>query len=215
MNFDKDENEKKHLILLENFLLNGNLKSFKKMLNIEPNKIVKNTFLTINKTKPIRLYKKLNRHQHMKTELSDNFSFNNNESYNYNNSGNILLERHLDYTDPKYKNKCMKGNYETYSKKFNLMKMNLAKRKGISLENFEIPKNDSLIKNFNENLNNRNNIMKNREILNALTTKEIFPFEKKEYINKYNLELENLEFPKIISNYKFGRIKIKSNKLFI
>ena len=93
--------------------------------------------------------------------------------------------------------------------------MNLAKRKGISLENFEIPKNDSLIKNFNENLNNRNNIMKNREILNALTTKEIFPFEKKEYINKYNLELENLQFPKIISNYKFGRIKIKSNKLFI
>ena len=58
MNFDKDEKEKKHLILLENFLLNGNLKSFKKMLNIEPNKIVKNTFLTINKTKPIRLYKK-------------------------------------------------------------------------------------------------------------------------------------------------------------
>jgi hypothetical protein len=143
------------------------------MLNIEPNKIVKNTFLTINKTKPIRLYKKLNRHQHMKTELSDNFSFNNNESYNYNNSGNILLERHLDYTDPKYKNKCMKGNYETYSKKFNLMKMNLAKRKGISLENFEIPKNDSLIKNFNENLNNGNNIMRNREILNALTTKAI------------------------------------------
>ena len=41
MNFDDDEKEKKHHILLENFLLKGNLNAFKKMLNIEPNKISK------------------------------------------------------------------------------------------------------------------------------------------------------------------------------
>lgn len=58
MNFDDDEKEKKHHILLENFLLKGNLNAFKKMLNIEPNKISKNTFFNTSKTKPIRLYKK-------------------------------------------------------------------------------------------------------------------------------------------------------------
>ena len=209
MNFDDDEKEKKHHILLENFLLKGNLNAFKKMLNIEPNKISKNTFFNTSKTKPIRLYKKLNRHQHMKTELSDNFSFNNNESYNYNNSCNIILERHLDYADPKYKNKCMKGNYETYSKKFNLMKMNLAKRKGISLDNLQIPKNETFINQIYERQLNGNDIIKNKEILYAMTIEEIFPHKKKDYINKYNIELDDLQFPQIIPNYKFRRIKIK------
>ena len=210
MNFDDDEKEKKHHILLENFLLKGNLNAFKKMLNIEPNKISKNTFLTTSKTKQIRLFK-IVRH-HNKTELNDNFSINNNESYNYNNSGNILLERHLDYADQKYKNKCMKGNYETYSKKFNLMKMNLAKRKGISLDNLQIPKNETFINQIYERQLNGNDIIKNKEILNAMTIEEIFPHKKKDYINKYNLELDDLQFPKIIPNYKFRRIKIKNLK---
>ena len=210
MNFDEDENEKKHHILLENFLLKGNLNAFKKMLNIEPNKISKNTFLTTSKTKQIRLFK-IVRH-HNKTELNDNFSINNNESYNYNNSGNILLERHLDYADQKYKNKCMKGNYETYSKKFNLMKMNLAKRKGISLDNLQIPKNETFINQIYERQLNGNDIIKNKEILNAMTIEEIIQNKKRDYINKYNLELDNLQLPKIISKYKFRRIKIKPLK---
>ena len=212
MNFDDDEKEKKHHILLENFLLKGNLNAFKKMLNIEPNKISKNTFFNTSKTKPIRLYKKVRRHQNIKTELNNNFSFNNNESYNYNNSCNIILERHLDYADPKYKNKCMKGNYETYSKKFNLMKMNLAKRKGISLDNLQTPKNETFINQIYEGQLNGNDIIKNKEILNAMTIEEIFPHKKKDYINKYNLELDDLQFPKIIPNYKFRRIKIKNLK---
>ncbi len=152
MNFDDDEKEKKHHILLENFLLKGNLNAFKKMLNIEPNKISKNTFFNTTKTKQIKLYKKVRRNQNIKTELNNNFSFNNNESYNYNNSCNIILERHLDYADPKYKNKCMKGNYKWASMRFQMMKANLAKRKEISIDEFKMPKIWSKKKNNNKNL---------------------------------------------------------------
>ena len=58
----EDENEIKHHFLLENFLLNGNINSFKKMLSLEPNKTIRNQTLNPHKSKQINsiaLYKKL------------------------------------------------------------------------------------------------------------------------------------------------------------
>ncbi len=43
--------------------------------------------------------------------------------------------------DEENKNK-LKGNYEWASKKFKMMKFNLAKRKGVPFETFEMPKFD-------------------------------------------------------------------------
>ena len=50
------------------------------------------------------------------------------------------MDFHNILQDPDYKDKCMKGNYKWGSMKFQMMKLNLAKRKGIPLDDFEMPK---------------------------------------------------------------------------
>ena len=65
----------------------------------------------------------------------------------------LFLDRKLPFKDPEYNNKCLKVNYKSYSRKFNRIKMNSAKRRGISYENFQVPKLDSFIKKQNKLLN--------------------------------------------------------------
>ena len=71
------------------------------------------------------------------TEL---YNFNNNNKFNENQISNFRLDFHNILQDPDYKDKCMKGNYKWGSMKFQMMKLNLAKRKGVPIDNFEMPK---------------------------------------------------------------------------
>ena len=71
---------------------------------------------------------------------SELFNFNYNNNYKDNQISSFKLDFHNILQDPDYKDKCMKGNYKWGSMKFQMMKLNLAKRKGIPLDNFEMPK---------------------------------------------------------------------------
>jgi hypothetical protein len=214
----EDENEIKHHFLLENFLLNGNINSFKKLLSLEPNKTIRNQTLNPHKSKQINsiaLYKKLNPINYTtinNISSSINHTMNNNsinDIKKIKNYGNLILERHLDYAD--FREKCLKGNYESYSRKFNRIKINWAKRRGISIDNYEVPK----VENYNKILDEKENnysIMKNKKIIEALSNSHEFSQKRKEdFINTYNLKLnDNFILPNInLNNKNYRGIKIK------
>ena len=143
--------------LLEQFLSKNDKSAFQKILNMN---IMSNTekekergkfrnrshLMKSMKTKPSPYYYQ---HFHMgngqpnynlnvnNTEL---YNFNNNNKFNENQISNFRLDFHNILQDPDYKDKCMKGNYKWGSMKFQMMKLNLAKRKGIPIDNFEMPK---------------------------------------------------------------------------
>ena len=65
----------------------------------------------------------------------------------YNSRSNVLaseenykLNRYNFIEDPENKDKNMKGNYKWASQRFQMMKMNWAKRKGIPYKEFQVPK---------------------------------------------------------------------------
>ena len=143
--------------LLEQFLSKNDRSAFQKILNMN---IMSNTekekergkfrnrshLMKSMKTKPSPYYYQ---HFHMgngqpnynlnvnNTEL---YNFNNNNKFNENQISNFRLDFHNILQDPDYKDKCMKGNYKWGSMKFQMMKLNLAKRKGVPIDNFEMPK---------------------------------------------------------------------------
>ena len=141
--------------LLEKFLTKNDRSAFQKILNMnilsnsdkekERSKFRnKSLFLKSTKTKPSPYYYE---HFHMNNgQPNYNLNGNNNDLYNYNNNykdnqiSSFKLDFHNILQDPDYKDKCMKGNYKWASMKFQMMKYNLAKRKGIPLDNFEMPK---------------------------------------------------------------------------
>ena len=59
------------------------------------------------------------------------------------NINNYRINLHELIQDPEYKSKSMKGNYKWGLMRFNMMKLNWAKRRGVSIENFELPKLES------------------------------------------------------------------------
>ena len=67
---------------------------------------------------------------------------NDNDLFNYkdNQINNFKLDFHNILQDPEYKDKSMKGNYKWGNMKFQMIKLNLAKRRGISIDNFQMPK---------------------------------------------------------------------------
>ena len=70
----------------------------------------------------------------------------NNDFFNYNNNykdnqiNNFKLDFHNILQDPEYQDKCMKGNYKWGNMKFQMMKLNLAKRRGVSIDNLHMAK---------------------------------------------------------------------------
>ena len=203
---NNEKNEKKAHSLLENFLSNGNFNSFKKMLIIEPNKRTK-LFKSKN-SQPISINKNYYKHINSKTENFSSHLNENEKNLNYGFS-EMILGRHLDYVDGRYRNKCLKGNYENYFMTYNHMKKNWAKRKGISYENFQIPKIDSYRRKVYENLFNLN--LKNKEINNIITTDDVIQKKYQESINKYNSNIfGKFVFPKI--NINNPRIKNSNAK---
>ena len=158
MHKNDDENYDRQTELLEKFLSKNDRAAFQKILNMnitsnsEKEKMSgrfrnKSHLLKSMKTKHPSLYYD-NFHMNNNIQPNYNLNVNNTELYNFNYNNNFKenqissfkLDFHNILQDPDYKDKCMKGNYKWGSMKFQMMKLNLAKRKGIPLDNFEMPK---------------------------------------------------------------------------
>ena len=151
MKNNDDDNYERQSKLLEKFLSKNDKTAFMKMLNMNINS---NPDKENNHKKRAEFLKSMkNRHPahyydyfNMKPQSYNNNISNNNDLYNYNNNyndnqiNNFKLDFHNIYQDPEYKDKCMKGNYKWGNMKFQLMKINMAKRKGVSIENLHMPK---------------------------------------------------------------------------
>ena len=133
-----------HSDLVEKFILNGDKTAFKKMLNMN---LTNNNSNKLEKQRE-NLIKKQNFLKSMRNQKPSYF-YNNNFHLNpfgnnyYQSSkeiNNFKLDFHNILQDPEYKNKCMKGNYKWANMKFQMMKANLAKRRGIPLEELKMPK---------------------------------------------------------------------------
>ena len=158
MHKNDDENYDRQTELLEKFLSKNDRAAFQKILNMnitsnsEKEKMSgrfrnKSHLLKSMKTKHPSLYYD-NFHMNNNIQPNYNLNVNNTELYNFNYNNNFKenqissfkLDFHNILQDPEYKDKCMRGNYKWGSMKFQMMKLNLAKRKGIPLDNFEMPK---------------------------------------------------------------------------
>ena len=193
---EEDKNEKKHLNYLENFLTKGNYNSFRKMLNLNPNKLKRNKNKIFIKNKPKLTINKT--HNYSKTNDIQTSLLNEDVSnYDYEP---YFLKRHFDFVDERYRDKSLRGNYESYSMNYNKIKKNLAKRKGISYDNFQVPKIESYTKHIQDK-QYYGYVFKNKEIINAITPDDIVQRKYQDFINSFNLNLKKTYiFPKIKTN---------------
>ena len=116
---------------------------------------------------------------------------------------NFRLDLHNFIRDPEYKNKCMKGNYKWATLKYQQMKVNLAKRRGIPVEDLKMPKIWTNKKKINLEMNG-NVIKRNDNNLKKYDSANIKENTKNNYsVNKYTKALKlkkNPEnFKKILS----------------
>ena len=155
-----------HTDLVERFILNGDKHAFKKMLNMN---LTSSTNNKIEKQKE-NLLRKQNFMKSMKpkkpTYFYNNFHMNNHFQDNYKTFkpgeiNDFKIDFHNFIQDPEYKDKCMKGNYKWGNMRFQMMKANLAKRKGIPVEELKMPKIWGKKKSSNMELNG-NYIMNNK-----------------------------------------------------
>ena len=136
--------------LLEKFLSKNDKTAFKKMLNMNINQNAdkekenyqkkRPDFMKSMKNKsPLHMYDRYRMNQYNNTNTNDDlFSYNNN--YRDNQVNNYKLNFHNILQDPEYKDKSMKGNYKWGSMKFQMIKQNLAKRRGVSIDDLQMPK---------------------------------------------------------------------------
>lgn len=154
----QDEDYDKQSQLLEKFIENSDVRAFKQMLQLNNNfsqSLSKRSISNGNRYLSESFKVKSHHHNHYNGKNiynlynyqdsisnSNNYNFglnfNDDSNYNSNEIGNYKLNFHSFLQDPAYKNKSMKGNYKWATMKFNMMKANLAKRKGIV--NYELPK---------------------------------------------------------------------------
>ena len=149
MNKNDDDYYERQTELLEKFLSKNDKNAFMKMLNMniiqnidkeKENNHKKNPdfMKSMKNKKPSHYYDYFHLKQQTYNNDNDNDLFNNN--YKDNQINNYKLDFHNILQDPEYKDKCMKGNYKWGNMKFNMIKLNLAKRRGISIDNLQIPK---------------------------------------------------------------------------
>jgi hypothetical protein len=150
MDKNDDDYYERQTELLEKFLSKNDKTAFMKMLNmnINPNadKEKENhqkkrpDFMKSMKNKsPHHIYDRYHMNQYNNTHNNDDlFSYNNN--YRDNQVNNYKLNFHNILQDPEYKDKSMKGNYKWGSMKFQMIKQNLAKRRGVSIDDLQMPK---------------------------------------------------------------------------
>ena len=133
----------RHSDLLERFLCNNDKTAFKKLLNMnlscekekEPQVRQPKFLQSMKNRKPTNYY------QHMNFHNDDNiFNRYNENNYTPGEINKFKIDFHNIIQDPEYKDKCLKGNYKWGSMKFQQIKLNLAKRRGISIDDFQMPK---------------------------------------------------------------------------
>jgi len=179
----KYEDYDKQKMLFERFIENSNLKDFDKMkkLSEKDSYHYSNSEKKFNMRKLFRSYKYNNPAYGIYNRINKNHDNYKNDIHDIDNDKNNIQSEINDYKldfrniiiDPEYKNKCLKGNYKWGNMKFNMLKMNMAKRRGVSIQNFKIPKYDN-----NKNkmkrmeINGRlvmDNIIDNNNIINHRT----------------------------------------------
>ena len=128
--------------LLERFLSNNDKTAFKKLLNMnltsdkekEPPVKQPKFLKSMKNRKPNHYY------QHMHFNNDNIFNRFTNNNYSPGEINKFKIDFHNIIQDPEYKDKCLKGNYKWGSMKFQQIKVNLAKRRGISIDDFQMPK---------------------------------------------------------------------------
>ena len=150
MDKNDDDHYERQTELLEKFLSKNDKTAFKRMLNmnINPNadkekenyqKRRPNFMKSMKNKSPLHIYDRYHMNQYTNTNNNDDlFSYNNN--YRDNQVSNYKLNFHNILQDPEYKDKSMKGNYKWGSMKFQMIKQNLAKRRGVSIDDLQMPK---------------------------------------------------------------------------
>ena len=222
MHKNDDENYDRQTELLEKFLSKNDRAAFQKILNMnitsssEKEKMSgrfrnKSHLLKSMKTKHPSLYYD-NFHMNNNIQPNYNLNVNNTELYNFNYNNNFKenqissfkLDFHNILQDPEYKDKCMRGNYKWANLKFQQMKVNLAKRKGIPVEDLKMPKIWTNKKQFKMEMNGNEIKMSNNNEYNTFrknyttSTKET---SKSNYIyNKYNKFFKTKKNLKAINN---------------
>ena len=144
----KYEDYDKQKMLFERFIENSNLKDFDKMKKLSDNN---NYRYSNSEKKKFNIRKLFHSYKYINPAYGIYKRTNkNHDDYNEIKKDNIPSEINdykLDFRniiiDPEYKNKCLKGNYKWGNMKFNMLKLNMAKRRGVSIENFKMPKYDN------------------------------------------------------------------------
>ena len=137
--------------LLEKFLAKNDKNAFMKMLNMnvnpnadkekENNQKRRPNFMKSMKNKsPTHIYARYHMRQYNNTNNNDDLFSHNNNHYKENQINSFKINFNNILQDPEYKDKCMKGNYKWGSMKFQMIKLNLAKRRGVSVDNLQMPK---------------------------------------------------------------------------
>ena len=205
-----------HSDLVEKFISNGDKIAFKKMLNMNLN----NNIDKLEKKKENLIRKK----EFLKSMRAkkppfyyNNFPLNNfadnHRTFKVDEINNYKLDFHNILQDPEYKDKCMKGNYKWANMKFQMMKANLAKRKGISVDEFKMPKIWSKKRSSNMEMNGNNiiNSGKMKSFNKKLNLKED---NKNSYtMNKYTTKIPNIN-KKMDEYYKRQYSQKNNNNIF-
>ena len=207
--------------LLEKFLSKNDRSAFQKILNMN---ILSNSdkekekgrfrnkshLLKSMKTKPSPYYD----HFHMNNgQPNYNLYVNNTELYNYNYNNNykdnqvssFKLDFHNILQDPDYKDKCMKGNYKWGSMKFQMIKLNLAKRRGVSIDNLEMPKITERKRNHMEM--NGHLIMDNNPLAKNVNLTRKNTVNNNTIGNNYRIKLGKINSSDIIKRQATQKIK--------
>ena len=207
--------------LLEKFLSKNDRSAFQKILNMN---IISNSdkekekgrfrnkshLLKSMKTKPSPYYD----HFHMNNgQPNYNLYVNNTELYNYNYNNNykdnqvssFKLDFHNILQDPDYKDKCMKGNYKWGSMKFQMIKLNLAKRRGVSIDNLEMPKITERKRNHMEM--NGHLIMDNNPLAKSVNLTRKNTVNNNTIGNNYRIKLGKINSNDIIKRQATQKIK--------
>ena len=214
------EDYDKQKILYERFIENSNLKDFYKMKQLSDNNYnnsnskkqkfnAKNLFHSYKYNFPsYEIFKKIKGNNIQDEEFfNDKNDLRN--SYTPSEINNYKLDFNNIIFDPEYKNKCLKGNYKWGNMKFNIQKLNMAKRRGVSFEDIKLNKIDKKNNKINtmeingrmiiggnniQNINTENNIISKIEKNNEYNKKKIFDiinknsdFIKRKYSGKLNV----------------------------
>ena len=131
MEEDFIELEKQQRDLVNDFISNNNMIAFKRIFNTRTMpKAKKSFFLSEGYLKPSEVIKRFRaNHRIMYNSIKTTES-----------EENYKLNRYNFIEDPENKDKNMKGNYKWASQRFQMMKRNWAKRKGIPYKEFQVPK---------------------------------------------------------------------------